>query len=326
MRGRRILLSWLLAVFLPASFAPAAGARIVDGVVAVVNDEPITFSEFRESVAEGLGIPEGDADLHLREERDLGRILRGLEALVETVLVRQELARLGEPIPEQDVERAIESVRRSNDLTEAEFRAALEREGISLSGYKRRLRWQMERGAIVRARKFKEVTVTDEEVRQYFRENADRFREGGEIHVKTLFFPFPAADEGTDPPVAARIAAQQAAEHLRSGQALEEAARRVAPTFPGVVVLDAGYVATEDLLPEIRREVLRTKTGDTSPPFFSEDGGYLVRVLGRRGGTLPEFSDVRDALSGELVDRRSEKAYADILSELKHAATIDVRL
>jgi peptidyl-prolyl cis-trans isomerase SurA len=326
MRGRRILLSWLLAVCLPGAFVPPAGARIVDGLVAVVNDEPVTFSEFRESVAEGLGIPEGDADLHLREERDLGRILRGLEALVETLLVRQELARLGQPIPEQDVERAVESVRRSNDLTEAEFRAALEREGISLAGYKRRLRWQMERGAIVRARKLKEVTVTEEEVREYFRENADRFREGGEIHVKTLFFPVSAAEEGADPPVAARIAARQAAEHVRSGLVLAEAARRVAPTFPGVVVLDAGFVAAADLLPEIQREVLRMKTGEASPPFFTENGGYLVRVLGRRGGTLPEFSDVRDALSGELVDRRSEKAYADILSELKHAATIDVRL
>lgn len=326
MRGRRILLSSLLCVFLAAAFAPAAGGRIVDGVVAVVNDEPITFSEFRESVAEGLGIPEGDADLHLREERDPGRILRGLEAQVETLLVRQELARLGQPVPDQDVERAVESVRRSNDLTEAEFRAALEREGISLAGYKRRLRWQMERGAIVRARKLKEVTVTDEEVRQHFRENADRFRRGGEIHVEILFFPFPAGEEGGDPPVAARIAAQEAAEHVRSGLALEETARRVSPAYPGVAVLDAGYVAAEDLLPEIQREVRRMKTGDTSPPVFSEEGGYLVRVLGRRGGTLPEFSDVRDALSGELVDRRSEKAYADILSELKHAATIDIRL
>jgi len=35
---------------------------------------------------------------------------------------------------------------------------------------------------------------------------------------------------------------------------------------------------------------------------------------------------VKETLAEELADRRSEKAYADILLELKKSATIDVRL
>jgi len=49
-------------------------------------------------------------------------------------------------------------------------------------------------------------------------------------------------------------------------------------------------------------------------------------VLDRRGGTLPEFSSVKDSLKEELTDRRSEKAFADILGELKKAATVDIQL
>jgi hypothetical protein len=49
-------------------------------------------------------------------------------------------------------------------------------------------------------------------------------------------------------------------------------------------------------------------------------------VKARRGGTLPEFPALKDSLAEELADRRSEKAYADILAELKKAASIDIRL
>jgi parvulin-like peptidyl-prolyl isomerase len=51
-----------------------------------------------------------------------------------------------------------------------------------------------------------------------------------------------------------------------------------------------------------------------------------VRLIERRGGKLPDFSAVRDALADELADRRSEKAYADLMDELKRSAAIDIRL
>lgn len=325
---RRLRTAALLcaAICLFAANAREAAARLVDGVVAVVSGEPVTFSEFRESVAEMLGIPEGDADFYLREERDRGRVLKELETLIESVLVRQKLEALGQAIADKEVEQAVEAVRRNNGMTEEEFRAALEQGGLSPASYRRRLRWQMERGAVVRALKMRAVTVTEEEVRAYFEEHAERFRKGGEIRVEILFLPPPPGDADGEPAVASRIAAQQASEGIRAGMSFAEAVRLVSATVPGATVMEPGFVDTEDLAPEIGREVQRLRTGEVSPPVFTGEGGFLVKVLERRGGTLPEFSELQGALSEELVDRRSEKAYADILTELKQEATIDIRL
>lgn len=305
---------------------PPASARVVDGIVAVVNDEPITFSEFRESVAENLGIPPGDADLYLREEKDAARVLLGIEGLVESVLVRQELKKSGQEIAAREIDRAVESVRKNNNLSEADFAAALERDGLTLEGFRRRIRWQMERGAIVRAKRFKDVTVTDEEVREYHRSNAERFLAGAEIRLETLVVPFPPGNPGKEQAVRIRIAAQQAAESVRSGATLAEAARLLAAEVPGVSVFSSDFVATEDLLPEVQKEVRRLRSGETSPPFFTESGAHLVTVLARRGGAAPDFAAIRESLAEELVDRRSEKAYLDILADLKKAASIDIRL
>jgi peptidyl-prolyl cis-trans isomerase SurA len=305
---------------------PPAGARIVDGVVAVVNDEPITFSEYRESVAETLGIPEGDADIYLREEKDRKRIVSGLERLIETVLVRQELKRIGDPVSDKEVDRAVESVRKSSNLSEADFRTLLEQEGLNLGGYHRRIRWQLERGAIVRAKKLREVTVTDEELREYFKENEERFLVGAEVRLEVLVLPVPAGEAGTDNDVRIRIAAQRAADFVRSGMTLGEALGLLSSVVPGAEVIESDFVKEEDLIPEIGKEVHRLKKGETSPPIFVKDGVHLLKVLDRRGGKLPDFSSVKDSLLEELTDRRSEQAFTDILVELKKAATVDIQL
>lgn len=306
--------------------AGAAFPRVIDGVVALVNEEPVTFSEVRESVSEGMGIPVGDADGLLREERDPRAVLRWIEALVDLVLVRKELEKLGQPVAEGEIDKAVESVRKANAMSEAQFAELLGKEGISLPAYRRRIRWQMERGAIVRARKFKEVTVTESEVRDYFRESGERFLVGAQVRLETLFFPIASAEPQGEDAAQARIAVQQAAEAIRAGRTFAEAQALVRGTFPKVQLHDAGFVTTEDLLPELQREVRRLRAGESSSPFFAEAGAWLLRVVERRGGTSGDFSAVKDSLTEELTDRRSEKAYSDLLSELKRSASIDVRL
>ncbi len=320
------LLQALAFLLFLAALASTAGARIVDGVVAVVNDEPITFSEFRESVAETLRIPEGDADIYLREEKDRRRVLTALELLIDSVLVRQELKKLDMPVIDKDVDRSVESVWRTNNLSEADFLAALAAEGISQEMYRRQIRWQMERGAVVRAMKIKEITVTEEETKAYFQENAERFLVGAEVRLEMLFLPFPPEGDGTDNSVRIRIAAQRASEIVRSGATFTEASSLLSSAVPEVTAFTSGFVKTEDLLPEIGREVRLLRTEEVSLPIFSEGGAHLIKVLERRGGTLPEFSGVQATLKAELFDRRSEKAFSDILVDLKKAATIDIRL
>jgi peptidyl-prolyl cis-trans isomerase SurA len=306
--------------------AGTAFPRVIDGVVALVNEEPVTFSEVRESVSEGMGIPVGDADALLREERDAAVVLRWIGSLVDSVLVRKELEKLGQSVTEGEIDKAVDSVRKANGMSEAQFAELLGREGLSLAAYRRRIRWQMERGAIVRARKFKEVTVTESEVRDYFRESAERFLVGAQVRLETLFFPVASGPSSGEDAAQARIAAQQAAEALRAGRTFAEAEAMIRGTFPKVQIQDAGFVTTEDLLPELQREVRRLRAGQASPPFFSEAGAWILQVVERRGGTPGDFAKLKDGLTEELTDRRSEKAYSDLLLELKRSASIDVRL
>ena len=320
------LLACIIAALLLLSAAPAH-SRVIDGVVALVNNEPITYSEVREEVASGLGMPLGDADVFLREQNDVGAVLRWINALVEMSLVRTELKKKNQSISDGEVNRVLENVRKANKVSEAQFAEMLVAEGATLAGYRNRIRMQLERGAIIRERKFKEVNVTDDEARDFFRENSERFVSGGEVRLEALFFPLPS--DGSVPEeksVRARYAAYQVVTSIRKEQPLSDGLEIARALFPEVEAVPGGFVSTEDLLPEVQREIRRLSTGERSEPFPTEAGVYIIRVVERRGGKPLEFSQVKDSLSEELADRRSEKALVDIIADLKKSASIDVRL
>ncbi len=324
-RRTKALLPVAAAMAMLLSPVPAH-PRVIDGVVALVNDDPITFSEIREEVAGVLGMPVGDADALLREQRDAAAVLRWIDGLVEASLVRAELKKKGQPVSEKDVDRVIDNLRKANAVDEAQFAEMLSREGLTLPAFRRRVRLQLERGAIIRELKHKEVNVTEDEVRDHFRENAERFLVGDEVRVEAMFFPLAPGTGGEDPAVRARYAARQASEAVRQGRPLSDGLEAARLTFPDVQLIAGEFVPSEDLLPEMRREIGRLRSGERSEPFFAGEGLYIVRVLERRGGKAREFAEVKASLAEELADLRSERALADILVELKKSASIDVRL
>lgn len=301
-------------------------ARVIDGVVAVVNNEPVTFSEVRDVVSEGLGVTVGDADAYLREEKEVSRILQWVTLLVDSALVRQELTKAGRGVSDKEIDQTVDYLRQQNKMTEKEFEEALARDGMTLAVYRRKIRWQMERSNIVRSVKGREIAVTREEALDFHRKNAARFTTGGDVRFETLHIPLPTAvaqDEGV---LSVRVAAKRAADALKAGMSLAEVAKLLAPSHPGTTVIPASFAKVDDLSEEISRETVRLSAGESSPPFFTAAGAFVVGVLERRGGTPIDFSSVIDAIIEELTDRRSESAYASIIADLRRKAVVDVRL
>src|SRR2546425_5448326 len=130
----------LLAALLAVPLAPVHGVTLVDRIVAVVNKEVITYSELNEAV--------GMAERQLRRQ--------GTAAPERPVLERQMLERLildkaqlqmardsGIRIDELSLDRAVERIAQSNNMTLADSRRTLESDGVSFDGWRNDVRQQM---------------------------------------------------------------------------------------------------------------------------------------------------------------------------------------
>ena len=129
------------AVVLALPFAaPAQSVTVVDRIVAVVNKEVVTLSELNDAVG--------------RAERQLRR--QNTPAPDREVLERQMLERLilekaqlqmaretGIRVDELQLDRAVQRVAESNKMALAEFRRALEADGVSFELWREDLREQI---------------------------------------------------------------------------------------------------------------------------------------------------------------------------------------
>src|SRR5438105_15475942 len=130
----------LLVALLAVPLAPVHGVTLVDRIVAVVNKDVVTYSELNEAV--------GMAERQLRRQ--------GTAAPDRPVLERQMLERLildkaqlqlaretGIRIDDLQLDRAVERIAQSNTMTLADFRKALEGDGVAFDAWRNEVRQQM---------------------------------------------------------------------------------------------------------------------------------------------------------------------------------------
>jgi len=273
---RRLL---LLALLLAAS-AGAAAQRLslVDRIVAIVNKEVITASELSEAVASA--------------ERELRR--RGTAPPERAVLERQMLERLilgkaqvqlardtGIRVDELQLDRAVQRIAENNKMTLAEFRAALERDGVPFDGFRQDVRDQITLTRLREREVDDKVQVSDSEIDLFLETMKSASSERAEYNIAHILVRVPeqASPEQVE---AARRRVEQAFTAARSGTDFAQ----LAATYSNAPeALQGGSLGwrPHDRLPELFAQVLeRLNPGEVSAPIRSPAGFHLLKLVDRR--------------------------------------------
>lgn len=146
-----------------ASGAETAAPRLVDRVVAVVDEDPILASDVERAVALGLVVRgPGESDDDLRR--------RALDGLIEQRLRLHEIARFGlEEASIAEVDRQFEELR-AGFADEGAWRAELARLGLDEAGVRQLLARQLSILAYVEERLGPRIFVGVEEIRRHYDE------------------------------------------------------------------------------------------------------------------------------------------------------------
>src|ERR671938_2137683 len=181
----------LVVIFAACAALVASAAQavvLVDRIVAVVNKDVVTYSELNEAV--GMA------------QRQLER--QGTAAPERSLLERQMLERLildkaqlqlaresGIRIDELSLDRAVERIAQSNNMTLADFRRALEGDGVSFDGWRNEIRQQMTMARLREREVENRVQVTDSEVDLFLEQLKTRPAEGTEYNIAHVLVRLP---------------------------------------------------------------------------------------------------------------------------------------
>lgn len=305
--------------------ATALSAKVIDGVFININGNAVTYSEFREFVAHKLQISVSDAEDFLRKERSREKLKSMTNAFIDTKLVHFELEKLGDRVKEEELDEVIQRILDGNGFTQEEFEQALGREGITLGGYRENLRLEMEKSRVIRGLKGKEVLVTDEEAKNFYVDNRERFKKNYMVKLTMLSFPL-LSSKKKEELIRFREIISGADSIVDHGGDLEGVKEFLKNRDISVKENAMGPVSVDDLNRELMKEIAGLSRGETSRSTIVKDRVAFIQVTERSGGEYISFEDVRESIREELVGKRSIGAIKEIIRELRSSSFIEVYL
>ncbi|MGB8432900.1 MAG: peptidylprolyl isomerase, partial [Burkholderiales bacterium] len=283
--------------------APRSRPRIelADRIVAVVNNEVITYRELEQRVARVVA-----------QLRSQGAPLPGPEVLARQVLERMISDRVqlqfakesGVTVSDEDLDRALQGIATQNKLSPGDFRRAVEREGLSWETFRDNIRNEMLISRLREREVDRKIVVSDAEVDAFMETNSSNVDSNQEYSLSHILVRVP--EQATPTQIDGRRArAEEALAQLRSGVDF----RQVAVSFSDASdALQGGRMGwrSADRLPELFVEaVVNLKPGEVTPVLRSPAGFHILRLDDRRGGAATS-SKVQQTHARHILVRTNE--------------------
>lgn len=323
MKIRPSLIGGVVVAALVAAAAPASAARVVERVVAVINDDIILETELEQFAGPMYRGPDPDTADGKKAWDETKR--KALETLIDGKLVQQQASELKLTVTPDEVDRAVQQVKEQNKLDDTSFTEALKSQGFTLEGYRKTLKKQILEMKVVNTAVRSRVQVSDEEVKTYYKQNEKLTTSDRQSHLRQILIAVP--DKASDGDVAKkRAVAAKVIELSRGGTRFEELAKQFSDD-DGTKASggDLGWVGKGVLVEALDDAMAAMEPGDVRGPIRTERGFVVMQLVERKAGDLRPYDEIKEQLRKQLYDQQVEKAQQSWLRELRKKAHVDVR-
>lgn len=282
---RMLLLSFaLLATGAAAQKAPSPSVVKpieVDRIIAVVNDEAITYYELRSRVlaverqlkTQGIQLPPRDV-----LEKQL------LERLILDRVQTQMAKDTGTRVDDTQLDTALRRIADSNRLTLGDFRAVLEKDGIAWVKFREEIRDEMTIARLREREVDNRINISEGEIDNYLANPESTTNAHEELHLAHILLRLP---EQANPTQLLRIRgrAEQALAQLRKG---DDFAKVAASYSDATDALSGGSIGLRSLdrLPSLYADAAqKLKPGEISEILRSPAGFHIIKLIERRGSS-----------------------------------------
>ncbi|OLP58539.1 molecular chaperone SurA [Xaviernesmea oryzae] len=277
----RIGSALMLAAALSLSSAPASHAAGGTGIAVVVNGSPITTGDVAKRVA------------FMRLQKATGGEAAARQQLVDEVLKRQEVLRVGMSVSTDDVDAAVKRFAAGNKLTLPQLTMILDKAGVGLDHFKQYVAISMSWPRVVNARFGGGKRLSNEELVKRMQENGGKKPVTTEYFLQQIIFVIPEAKRN------AILGKRQAeANASRSKFPGCEQSKVFAATMLDVSVRNLGRMVSQELPPEWKPLIEKTEEGRVTESRVTDKGVEYLAVCRKR--------EVSDDMAAEIVFRAED--------------------
>lgn len=323
-------LQWL-ALAAAAILAPArAGAQakpvIVEEIIARVNNEAITLSEYQKTAQNLLQEIEQDCP-NCSQDRIQAELKERQKNLLRDMIDQQLLVARGKDMNlnvETDVIKRLDEVRKQNKLaTLDDLEKAVESQGMGWEDYKTQIRNNLLTQAVIRREVGGRMDITSDEVKKYYEAHQQEFVRPEAVVLAEIVL----STEGKSPQEMEAI--QTKANDLRSRVAKGEDFAAIAKRYSeGSTAEDGGELGQFErgqLAKPLEDAVFSIERGQVTDVIQTKTGFEILKVLEHFQAGLQPLDKVEGEITNHIYRQRMEPAMREYLAQLREESYVMVK-
>ncbi len=298
----------------------AAEPQVIEEIVAVVNDDIITLTQYKQQYEalyqqlKGQNLPEEQFNAQYKMLKD-----QLLDTMITDMLILQQAKEKSVNVAEE-LKSNLQKIKQENNFTtDEELRRAIEGQGIVYEAWLKQYEESLIKYRVIGQEVYQSIAVDDSEVVQYYKAHPKEFTVPTEYKLRAVYL---AMADTTPAALEARRA--EISEKLKGGMSFEDAAAQLSDAPLKEAKGELGTLKQGEIDPTLEQAVDKLKAGEVSAWVQTKTGWYLLKVEERKDSYLKTFEDSREEVLNRLRNEKSQKATEDYLAKLKARSYIKI--
>lgn len=284
-----------------------------DAIIAVVNDEVITFKDLQDYIRQtyasmaAQGVPEDQVKEMMAELQT-----NGLKQLIEDKLILSRANAIGIEVRDKLVDQRVEEIK-AKYSSEQVFLDALVKNGANVTELRDKILDQLKIKFVIDHEVKSKVFVNPQEVTEFYEQNKDSFQKSRRVNLDSIYITF------IDDKEAARARANEAMALIKEGKDFEEVAKQYSDSS------SIGVVEEGQFLPDIEKVVFSLTQGQASEPIETDKGIFIFKLKGETPAQVAEFKEVKDQVYNLLYRKKFQERFGQWLGKLHQKAYVEIK-
>ena len=308
----------LLAFFHPS----VARAEMVDRIIAIVNDDVITFSDLnREGAALFRRItqeapPEQVEPTLLKAREEI------LSSLIDKLIVAQRAKKMGVSVGNPEVDSAIKNIIERNKTSPEKFWQQLTLMGTNEQDYRELIRSQILQDRLIDYEIRSRVVVNEERIHEYYEKNYAQKMKEDAYHVLQMGFVW--KDDSQTAKDDARRRAEETRQKALAGQDFRTLARQSSDLPSAKDGGDIGVFKKSEMAAYMKASILGLQVGQISTIQETPAGYQFFKLLSDKGDASLQasYETVKEQIRQRLYEETLNSQFQKWVKELRDQAYI----
>ncbi len=306
-----------LVIFI--SLFGSGASEIVEEIIAIVNDDIITFSQYKEyhdSLYQMLRAQLQGEEFEKQYSRMKGEIL---DSMITDLLLLQLAKEKRLNVTEQ-VRATIEQIKKENHIeSDEQLRRELNRQGMDYEQWLKQLEENFLRQALVFTEVDRSIVIEDSQSVNYYKSHSEEFVEPEEYKLRAIYL---SSDERGKEELQTLM--KEIENKTKAGDDFGALAGQYSDGPIRESQGDLGTLKKGELDATLQAAIASLKPGETAAWVQAKAGWYLLKLEGKKDSRLKSFEEVKQEIEEKIFSEMRTQKLKEFLKEIKKKSYIKI--